>query len=63
MDRRYNWLSLAAVLIIGATSAFAEPAIFFKGVTVSCQTWGGEWQTPEMAATLDELKFIPTRGS
>ena len=31
---------------------------FFKGVTVSCQTWGREWQTPEMAQTLDELKSL-----
>src|SRR5215208_4892821 len=31
---------------------------FLKGVTVSCQTWGGEWQTPEMAQALDELKSL-----
>ena len=31
---------------------------FLKGVTVSCQTWGIEWQTPEMAQTLDELKSL-----
>jgi hypothetical protein len=36
----------------------AEPSPFFKGVTVSCQTWGVEWQTPEMAKTLDELKSL-----
>jgi len=29
-----------------------------KGVTVSCQTWGREWQTPEMAETLDELQSL-----
>jgi len=27
-------------------------------VTVSCQTWGREWETPEMAASLDELKSL-----
>jgi hypothetical protein len=27
-------------------------------VTVSCQTWGIEWETPEMAKTLDELKSL-----
>src|SRR5438128_3012399 len=27
-------------------------------MTVSCQTWGIEWQTPEMAQTLDELKSL-----
>ncbi len=57
-DRRRHWLLLAATLMICATSAFAEAPNFFKGVTVSCQTWGGEWQTPEMAATLDELKSL-----
>ncbi len=31
---------------------------FQKGVTISCQTWGREWQTPEMAQTLDELKTL-----
>ncbi|MGI8820699.1 MAG: glycoside hydrolase family 113 [Chthoniobacterales bacterium] len=36
----------------------AEPFPFLKGVTVSCQTWGGEWQTPEMAQTLDELQSL-----
>src|SRR2546428_12372686 len=36
----------------------AERPAFFKGVTVSCQTWGIEWQTPEMAQTLDELKSL-----
>jgi hypothetical protein len=34
------------------------PLPFFKGVTVSCQTWGIEWQTPEMETTLDELKSL-----
>ncbi len=36
----------------------AESATSFKGVTVSCQTWGIEWQMPEMTATLDELKSL-----
>lgn len=31
---------------------------FLKGMTISCQTWGLEWQTPEMAKTLDELKSL-----
>jgi hypothetical protein len=34
------------------------PLPFFKGVTVSCQTWGIEWQMPEMETTLDELKSL-----
>lgn len=35
----------------------AEPA-FVKGMTVSCQTSGWEWATPEMSRTLDELKSL-----
>ena len=35
----------------------AKPA-FRKGMTVSAQTWGWEWATPEMARTLDELKSL-----
>lgn len=46
-------------LALSALSAIhAEPTPIFKGVTVSCQTWGREWQTPEMAQTLDELKSL-----
>jgi Glycoside Hydrolase Family 113 len=37
----------------------AKPAqSFCKGMTVSCQTSGWEWATPEMARTLDELKSL-----
>jgi hypothetical protein len=36
----------------------SAPPSFFKGVTVSCQTWGIEWQMPEMEKTLDELKSL-----
>jgi len=35
-----------------------SPAPFHKGMTVSCQTSGIEWQMPEMAETLDELKSL-----
>jgi len=31
---------------------------FIKGMTVSCQTWGYEWATPEMKETMAELKDI-----
>lgn len=55
-------LALCGLLTIGAADrAPAEqstPLPFFKGVTVSCQTWGIEWQTPEMEKTLDELKSL-----
>ena len=29
-----------------------------KGMTVSCQTWGYEWATPEMKETMHELKSL-----
>ncbi len=45
-------------LLTTARLALADPLPFFKGVTVSAQTWGTEWQTPEMAQTLDELKSL-----
>src|SRR5450432_4740385 len=49
---------LVLVLIQSAAiMASASPA-FVKGVTVSCQTYGWEWATPEMARTLDELKSL-----
>jgi hypothetical protein len=50
-----------ALVVTAALSSAAEqprPLPFFKGVTVSCQTWGIEWQTPEMETTLDELKSL-----
>ncbi|MEP6937067.1 MAG: hypothetical protein ABI871_03270 [Chthoniobacterales bacterium] len=52
--------SLAALvaLALSIAPAHAESQTFFKGVTVSCQTWGTEWQTPAMAQTLDELKSL-----
>jgi hypothetical protein len=28
------------------------PVPFLKGMTVSCQTWGYEWATPEMKETM-----------
>jgi hypothetical protein len=51
-------IAIAAAMLLAATIARAENPPFFKGVTVSCQTWGVEWQTPEMAQTLDELKSL-----
>ena len=49
-------VSVLSPLLASITNG--DPAPFFKGVTVSCQTWGVEWQTPEMAKTLDELKSL-----
>jgi len=54
--------AFCALLVVGpAIPSPAEqpaPLPFFKGVTVSCQTWGIEWQMPEMETTLDELKSL-----
>ena len=49
---------LAIIMLVLAAKCGAQSPEFFKGVTVSCQTWGIEWQTPEMAQTLDELKSL-----
>src|ERR1700716_1926062 len=49
-----------AALAATVVSSFGEqptPPVY-KGMTVSCQTWGIEWQMPEMEATLDELKSL-----
>jgi len=51
---------LFVALTIAGVSSFAEQAAppVYKGMIVSCQTWGIEWQMPEMEATLDELKSL-----
>lgn len=54
-------LVLILVRVVVSQSARAEAAgsaSFIKGMTVSCQTSGWEWATPEMARTLDELKSL-----
>ena len=48
-------LTFAAVLSTGAEEAAPSS---YKGMIVSCQTWGIEWQTPEMRDTIDELKSL-----
>ncbi len=49
-------LATLALSLCGANAEVTPP--FFKGVTVSCQTWGVEWETPAMAQTLDELQSL-----
>ena len=53
------------VLILTAITGMALSAVgqesqrqIYKGMTVSCQTWGIEWQAPEMRDTIDELKSL-----
>jgi hypothetical protein len=50
-------LVFAAVATVTAL-AQKPPLPVYKGMTVSCQTWGIEWQMPEMESTLDELKSL-----
>ena len=55
---RFLWILLAVAAITSrAFSAPPGPPIY-KGMTISCQTWGIEWQTPEMEASIDELKSL-----
>jgi hypothetical protein len=54
------FIPLALIWPAGCSQS-AEPAPradFIKGMTVSAQTWGWEWATPEMAKTLDELRSL-----
>src|SRR6476646_9141026 len=54
-----NELGFALAFLFAANPVRAgASAPFIKGVTVSCQTSGWEWATPQMAATLDELKSL-----
>src|SRR2546423_3584035 len=50
-------LSLLVAAVNLRAQSSPRPALY-KGMTVSCQTWGIEWQMPEMEATLDELKSL-----
>ncbi len=49
---------LLVLLLAPPLTGEEKPPSFLKGVTVSCQTSGWEWATPEMAKTLDELKSL-----
>ncbi len=53
-NRLRRWLAATVAIVLATLGIHATraetPPPFLKGVTVSCQTWGVEWQTPEMAA-------------
>ena len=49
-------IMLAGYWILAASPREEEP--FIKGMTVSCQTWGYEWATPEMKETMVELRSL-----
>ena len=57
-DRRLLGSFLCALALLAAPSFTVAKEDFVKGVTISCQTSGWEWATPEMAKTLDELKSL-----
>lgn len=48
----------AAALLLAAHLPQAARGDFIRGVTVSTQTWGQEWASPEMRASLDELQSM-----
>ena len=52
--RRFSFLILA----LGMTGTMALADLPIRGMTVSAQTWGKEWATPEMGLALDELKSL-----
>src|SRR3954466_9936012 len=50
-------LFAATVSALSASAGQTQPGPY-KGMIVSCQTWGIEWQMPEMERTIDELKSL-----
>jgi hypothetical protein len=50
------FLTMASVWIFSGSTTVSDP--FMRGMTVSCQTWGYEWATPEMKETMTELKSL-----
>ena len=57
MTTRHLLLVAFLCFVRSAASGAAVPP-FYKGVTISCQTSGKEWQMPETAQALDQLKSL-----
>ena len=56
---RLTLFLVALAITIASARGEPPPALAcYKGMTVSCQTWGIEWQSPEMEKALDELKSL-----
>jgi hypothetical protein len=57
-----NWIKIVLIsfgmLLIMSFNGTARVNPFIKGMTVSCQTWGYEWATPEMKIALEELQTL-----
>src|SRR5437762_1621794 len=51
-------LSLLLTLAITLPSPVSQGAEPIKGITISAQGWGREWETPEMIGALDEVKSL-----
>jgi len=49
---------LLSVLVLSMDSNNSIETHTFKGMNISCQTWGYEWATPEMKESLYELRDI-----
>jgi len=49
-------ISMGCIWLFSGSTTVSDP--FMKGMTVSCQTWGYEWATPEMKETMTELKSL-----
>jgi len=50
------FLTMVSIWLFSGSTAVSDH--FIKGMTVSCQTWGYEWATPEMRETMIELKNL-----
>jgi hypothetical protein len=51
-------LRLAVALWVTGAGLYAEEFAPFRGITISCQTWGREWENPAMAEAMDEVKQL-----
>ncbi len=59
MRRNFAVLALPLVVaLLRSAELNAKDPTPFRGITISCQTWGREWETPAMAAAMDEVKCL-----
>ncbi len=61
MNNKTLILSLLLLLILLFSQTYTNSGFentTIKGMTISCQTWGYEWATPEMKQSLKELKQL-----
>lgn len=56
MRRAFFKIGVASVLLhVFASWVKGDDSLPWRGVTLSCQTWGQEWATPEMEEALDDI--------